>query len=84
MSAERLIDLIEERQLLPSRLVEKLREKVAQADQPMTAAALAKFLVQKKHLSSSQATDLVLETVSLPAGNSRISTMTAGPATARF
>jgi outer membrane protein assembly factor BamB len=60
MTAERLIDLIEQRQLLPSRLVEKLRAKVVASDGPMSAAALAKFLVQKKHLDSAQATELVL------------------------
>ena len=65
MSAERLIDLIEQRQLLSGRLVEKLREKVAQADQTMSAAALAKFLVQKNHLSSSQAAALVNESVAI-------------------
>jgi outer membrane protein assembly factor BamB len=64
MSAARLIDLIEQRQLLPGRLVDKLREKVAQADQPMSAAALAKFLVQKNHLSSSQAAQLVNDSLS--------------------
>jgi outer membrane protein assembly factor BamB len=64
MSAERLIDLIDERQLLNARLVEKLREKVAQSNETMSAAALAKFLVVKKHLASSQAAELVNEAVS--------------------
>ncbi len=64
MSAERLIELIDQREVLSGRLVEKLRVKVAQSGQPMSAAALAKFLVQKGHLSSSQATALVNETVS--------------------
>ena len=40
MTAERLIDLIEQRQLLPGRLVEKLRAKVATSDGQMSAAAL--------------------------------------------
>lgn len=60
MSAQRLVELIEERGVLSSRLVAKLREKITQANPPLSAAALAKFLVQKGHLSSSQATELVL------------------------
>jgi outer membrane protein assembly factor BamB len=67
MSAERLIDLIEQGEILSPRLVEKLRAKVAQSDESMSAAALAKFLVQKKHLTSSQAAQLVNAAVSPPA-----------------
>jgi outer membrane protein assembly factor BamB len=59
MSAERLIDLIEEQRMLPDLLVEKLRAKIAESDQSMSPSALAKFLVQKKHLTSRQATDLL-------------------------
>jgi len=59
MSAERLIDLIERRQMLPAQLVEKLRAKVADSDQPLSAASLADILVRKNYLSSEQASDLL-------------------------
>jgi tetratricopeptide (TPR) repeat protein len=59
MSAERLITLIETQRLLPDRLLVKLRAKIAETDQSMTAATLAKFLVQKRHLTSRQATELL-------------------------
>ena len=61
MSAERLIELIKVRRVLPDRLLDKLRAKIAETDQPMSAAALANFLVQKKHLTSQQATELLSE-----------------------
>ncbi len=59
MSAEQLIELIEERQLLSSRLVEKLRAKVESAEPPISAPMLAKFLVKKEHLSSERAAELL-------------------------
>ena len=59
MSAERLIALIEKQRILPDRLLEKLRAKVAETGQPMSAATLAKFLVQKRHLTARQATELL-------------------------
>ena len=59
MSAERLIKLIEAQRILPDRLLVKLRAKIAETDQPMTASTLAKFLVQKRHLTSRQATELL-------------------------
>lgn len=59
MSAERLITLIEAQRILPDRLLVKLRAKIAETDQSMTAATLAKFLVQKRHLTSRQATELL-------------------------
>lgn len=61
MSAERLIELIEERQLLPARLVEKLRAKLAESVEPMPAERLANFLVVKNHLSSAQVAALLDE-----------------------
>jgi PQQ-like domain len=59
MSAERLISLIEAQRILPDRLLVKLRAKIAETDQSMSAATLAKFLVQKRHLTSRQATELL-------------------------
>ena len=37
----------------------KLREAVADPTRPLSARTLAKFLVQKKHLSQRQATDVI-------------------------
>lgn len=59
MSVDRLIDLIAERELLSAKLVEKLRTKIAEADQPMSAEALANFLVKKQHLTAAQAQELL-------------------------
>lgn len=59
MAAERLIALIEAQRILPDRLLVKLRAKIAESDQPMSAATLAKFLVQKRHLTSRQAKELL-------------------------
>lgn len=59
MTAEKLIELLEERGVLPERLLAKLRTKVADSDASMTAESLGKFLVQKGHLSAAQATNLL-------------------------
>jgi outer membrane protein assembly factor BamB len=59
MSAERLVDMLQQRRILSDRLMVKLRAKIAETDHPMSATMLAKFLVQKKHLSRQQATELL-------------------------
>lgn len=59
MSAERFIEMLEDRKLVSDRLLVKLREKVAEAKQPLPATALARFLVQKKHLSQQQVLDVL-------------------------
>src|SRR5262245_53448381 len=59
MSVEKFIAELEQRKLLPGRLVDKLRDSVANSDQRLSANALAKFLVQKRHLSQHQATDVL-------------------------
>src|ERR1700704_6501797 len=59
MTAEKLIELLEERGVLPERLLAKLRAKVADSEPSMTAESLGKFLVQKGHLSAAQATNLL-------------------------
>jgi len=42
---------------LPERLLAKLRSKTAESEPSMTAESLARFLVQKGHLSAAQATN---------------------------
>jgi hypothetical protein len=59
MTAENLIELLEERGVLPERLLAKLRSKTAESEPSMTAESLARFLVQKGHLSAAQATNLL-------------------------
>jgi outer membrane protein assembly factor BamB len=59
MSAQQLIEALEERGVLPERLLAKLRTKVAESQPPLSADNLAKFLVQKGHLSAAQATNLL-------------------------
>ncbi len=56
MTADEFIDVLEAQQLLPSALLEKLREK-ANGPKALSAKALAKFLVDKGHLTKHQATN---------------------------
>ena len=51
VSAEQFIELLEEKDLLPSELLQDLRERVAHSMTPVTAALIAKRLVDKGHLS---------------------------------
>jgi outer membrane protein assembly factor BamB len=57
MSAERLIDELSERGLLSDRVMARLREKIASSERPLSAKAVAKFLVEKNHLTQRQATE---------------------------
>ena len=59
MSVEKFIAELEKRKLLSGRFVDKLRDTAASPERPLSAKALAKFLVQKKHLSQQQATDVL-------------------------
>lgn len=59
MSAQEFIAELERRGYLPARLMEKLRETITAADKPQSAKTLAKFLVQKQHLSQKQATEIL-------------------------
>lgn len=70
MTAESFIELLQERGVLQERLLTKLRVKIAEAEPPMTPESLARFLVQKGHLSAAQATNLLrlLATHSEPSG----------------
>jgi tetratricopeptide (TPR) repeat protein len=58
-SVEKFIEALEARQLLSVRLIGKMRDKVAQSERPLTAKALAKFLVDKNHLTQQQATEVL-------------------------
>jgi outer membrane protein assembly factor BamB/TolA-binding protein len=59
-STDQLLKNLEERDLLPSKLIEKLRKQIAQSSKPVSARAVAKRLVKMGHLTSSQA-DRLLE-----------------------
>lgn len=59
MSIEKFISVLQQRSLLSDHLMVKLREKIAESDWPLSAKALAKFLVQKNHLSQQQATEVL-------------------------
>ncbi|MEX0612755.1 MAG: hypothetical protein WD229_11610, partial [Pirellulales bacterium] len=59
MSVEKFIEHLEQRGLLSERLMDKLRSKVARSERPLSAKALAKFLVEKKHLTQRQATEVL-------------------------
>jgi outer membrane protein assembly factor BamB len=59
MSVDSLIDELQRRRLVSQRVMDKLREKVTTSNRPLSASALAKFLVKKQHLSQHQATDVL-------------------------
>src|SRR5262245_47521112 len=59
MSASKFISELERRKFLSDRLMVKLRESLAATRSPLSAEKLAAFLVQKKHLSESQANDIL-------------------------
>jgi outer membrane protein assembly factor BamB len=66
MSVERFITELEQRELLTERQLARLRD--AAIERQMSPKALAKFLVQKEHLTQKQATD-VLHSVLLAGGD---------------
>jgi outer membrane protein assembly factor BamB len=59
MNAQEFIAALEEKGVLSPRLLEKLREKVGDGAGTMPAKSLAKFLVQKKHISADIAEQLL-------------------------
>ena len=58
MTANELVDKLEEQQLLPASLIERLRDK-ASGPKALSAKALSKFLVDKGHLTKHQASTLL-------------------------
>lgn len=59
ISPLKFITLLEERGLLSSRTAANLREQIEQATEPITAAALAKRLIKKGKITSSQAKQIL-------------------------
>ena len=59
MSAKKFIAELDRRKILSDRLMAKLRDSVAEIRKPLSADALANFLVQKKLLSRDQANDVL-------------------------
>ncbi|MGI9456916.1 MAG: tetratricopeptide repeat protein, partial [Aeoliella sp.] len=55
MTAEEFITALEAKQLLPKPMVEKLRQKTSSESKPLSAKSLARFLIDKGHLSKHQA-----------------------------
>jgi outer membrane protein assembly factor BamB len=51
MSAEELLSLLEQRDLIPSEMLAKLREKLSHAGKPVTASRVAKLLIEKGYLT---------------------------------
>ncbi len=78
MSVERFISELEQRDLLSERQLAKLRD--AAVERRMSPKALAKFLVQKNHLTQKQATD-VLNAVLLGGGDLDAAASPTAPAT---
>src|SRR5690606_20734094 len=59
MTSEELLLEIEQRQWLSTSLMERLHAKVADSPRSLDAKTLAKFLVEKGHLTSEQAKELL-------------------------
>jgi len=59
MPVENFIAELERRGLLSEPLMAKLRDKLAESARPWSAEAIAKFLVEKEHLTQRQATDVL-------------------------
>ncbi len=58
MTAAEFLDALEAKQALPPAMVEKLRKKISAASsKPLTAKSLARFLIEKKHLSKQDVMD---------------------------
>lgn len=61
MNAQEFIAALEEKGVLSTRLLEKLREKVGDGGSTMPAKSLARFLVQKEHISTDIAEQVLKE-----------------------
>jgi len=61
MTSQQLLDLIDQRRLVPSAVVAKLRSQLADPARRASPKALAKLLVDKGHLTASQAKQLLNE-----------------------
>ena len=59
ISIERLLDLLEEKELLSARMAEDLRAQIAQATKPISAKSIAKRLIKKGHITLDQARRLL-------------------------
>ncbi len=59
ISAEQFIDLLVEKDLLPSKVIGSLRKRVAESKKPIPAASVAKLLIKKGHLTPALAKRLL-------------------------
>src|SRR4051794_39659806 len=59
MSAKKFIAELERRRLLSDRLMARLRASLEGSQRPLTAEAIAKFLIQKNQLSDEQAREVL-------------------------
>ncbi len=59
MKIQEFIDLLEKRQLVSSRIIKQVREKVAKGDRKITSKSLLKYLVKKELITRTQAKSLL-------------------------
>lgn len=59
MKIQEFIDLLEKRQLVSSRIVKQVRDKVAKGDRKITSKSLLKYLVKKELITRAQAKSLL-------------------------
>jgi outer membrane protein assembly factor BamB/tetratricopeptide (TPR) repeat protein len=59
ISAQQLLDILEQKDLLPGELLRKLRQRVAQSEKSVAATALARQLIQLGHLTPALAERLL-------------------------
>ena len=65
-SAQKLLDLLHQRRMLPATLIESLRKQVAAAPRPLEAHHIAKLLQQKGKITAYQARELLAATEGRP------------------
>lgn len=69
MTSQQLLDLIDQRKLVPATVVAKLRGQIADPRKRATPKGLLKVLVAKGHLTATQAKSLLSETMAATADN---------------
>ena len=65
MKTEEFLDILQERKLIPDKIVAQLRAKARQSDKRITAKSVLKYLVKKELVTRRQAKDLLATTLTV-------------------
>ena len=66
ISAERFLDILEAKDLIPVAMLGSLRKQLAAATKPVTAPSVAKLLIEKGHLTPALAKRLAVSSDERP------------------